>query len=248
MSASKQSPSPPRHEEGVWAAPVNKLDVEGHPSGLMNIHVEGRRLMSPMQGFGQMWQKTYRIRLDGAAVSPQEAIADWKAHYPAYWPAGNTFYAPQHDIEVGEVAVLNLKGPANLPLATGVRVIYSDDDSFAFMTPQGHMFAGVITYSAFEEQGATVLQIQALIRASDPVYEASFRLGFGHKAEDAFWFDTLRNLAAHLGAPDAEPEVSAVCIDPRVQWSEAGNVWYNAAIRSGLYMPVFLAKRLLGRA
>ena len=27
-------------------------------------------------------------------------------------------------------------------------VIYADDESFSFMTPQGHMFAGMITFSA----------------------------------------------------------------------------------------------------
>jgi hypothetical protein len=25
-------------------------------------------------------------------------------------------------------------------------------------------------------------------------------------------------------------------VDPRVQWSEAKNVWHNAAIRTGLYL------------
>ena len=47
-------------------------------------------------------------------------------------------------------------------LSTGVRVIYADDESFSFMTPQGHMFAGMITFSAFDDDGVTVIQIQAL--------------------------------------------------------------------------------------
>jgi hypothetical protein len=40
-------------------------------------------------------------------------------------------------------------------LSTGVMVIYADDKSFTFMTPEGHMFAGWITFSAMEQDGAT---------------------------------------------------------------------------------------------
>ena len=102
------------------------------------------------------------------------------------------------------------------------------------MTPEGHMFAGMITFSAHQEDG-TVAQVQALIRANDPFFEAAFRLGFGHKAEDAFWHQTLKNLAAYFGAPGNVTQ-KVVLVDPRVQWSQAGNIWHNSAIRTGMYM------------
>jgi hypothetical protein len=102
------------------------------------------------------------------------------------------------------------------------------------MTPEGHMFAGMITFSAHEQDG-TVAQIQALIRANDPIYEATFRLGFGHKKEDAFWHQTLTNLAAYFGAHGSVTQ-QTVLVDPRMQWSQARNVWHNAAIRTGLYL------------
>ena len=110
------------------------------------------------------------------------------------------------------------------------------------------MFSGMITFSAYDDDGVTVIQIQALIRASDPVIEVSFRLGFGHKQEDQFWFDTLSNLAAHFGSQGQQPTLSTVCVDRRVQWSEASNVWHNSAIRSAVYMPVHFTKRLFSRA
>ena len=31
-----------------------------------------------LQGFGKMWQKTYRIRLEGAGVTPADVIQAWK--------------------------------------------------------------------------------------------------------------------------------------------------------------------------
>jgi hypothetical protein len=237
--------NPPSRDTNNWAKPVDKLDIDSVPDEAMNLNVQGRRPTGPLQGFGQLWQKTYQIRLEGVSVTPQAVIKAWKANFGGFWPDGNYFYSQITEITPGGVALLNVAAPGGMKLSTGVRVIYADDESFAFMTPQGHMFAGMITFSAYDDSGVTVIQIQALIRASDPIYEASFRLKFGHKAEDQFWFDTLRNLAAHFGAPDREPTLNSVCVDKRVQWSEAGNIWHNAAIRSAVYTPIHMTKKLL---
>ena len=40
--------------------------------------------------------------------------------------------------------------PGKMKLSTGVMVLYADEESFTLMTPQGHMFAGWITFSATE--------------------------------------------------------------------------------------------------
>ena len=42
-----------------WAKKVSILNVSEVPEGAINLNVEGRRLTSPIQGFGKMWQKTY---------------------------------------------------------------------------------------------------------------------------------------------------------------------------------------------
>ena len=90
------------------------------------------------------------------------------------------------------------------------------------MTPEGHMFASMITFSA-NPQDCTVARIPALIRASDLLYELTLRLGLG-KLEANFWMQTLRNLAAHFGASGSEPTIKMVMVDPRVQWREAKNI------------------------
>jgi hypothetical protein len=175
-----------------------------------------------------------------------EVITEWKANFPRFWPEGNRFYGSLTGIAPGEVAVLNLAGPGRVPLSTGIMVIYADDESFSFMTPQGHMFAAFITFSAYEDGGATVAQVQALIRASDPIYEIGCRIGLVHKMEDEFWHKTLMALGAHFGVT-AHVSQQVTCVDPRVQWSETRNIWHNAAIRSALYTPVHAVRRLLGR-
>jgi hypothetical protein len=232
--------TPSRQED--WASPVGRLKVTGLQAGAVNLNVDGRKITGPVQGFGQMWQKTYTIRLAGSPVTPQELIQGWKDHFSSFWPQGNRFYGRSASIAPGQVAVLNLAGPGGINppgggpmISTGIMVIYADDDSFSFMTPEGHMFAGMITFSAIREGEVTVAQIQALVRASDPMYELMFRVGIGHKMEDDFWMQTLRNLAVHFKASGSQPELHRSVVDPRLQWSEAKNIWQNAAIRTTFY-------------
>jgi hypothetical protein len=228
----------------AWAKPVEHLEVAGVEPGAKGINVAGRRPTSPIQGFGRMWQKSYRVRLEGAQASPAEVVAVWKRDFPTFWPKGNRFFAPLAGIQPGEVAVIDLSMPGRLKLSTGVLVMYADDESFTLMTPQGHMFAGWITFSAFKQDGVTVAQAQVLMRASDPLYEVGMTMG-GHRQEDRHWEHTLRSLASAFGV-DGEVSTETLCVDKRRQWSNAGNVWHNAGIRSGMFMamaPMRLAAR-----
>jgi hypothetical protein len=181
-----------------------------------------------------MWQKTYRVRLQGTDVRPIEVIKVWKENFPRFWPAGNRFYGPITGIAPGEVALLNLAMPGGMALSTGVVVLYADEESFTLMTPQGHIFAGWITFSAFEEDNSTIVQTQVLMRANDPLYELGLRLG-GHKTEDRFWQYTLKALATHFDVVEAQVETRVVCIDSRMQWSGIRNIWHNAAMRTTIY-------------
>jgi len=241
---SSNSPSDKqKSSEQAWAKPTDHLHVEHEmPRGSINLNVDGRQLTNPLQGFGQMWQKTYRIKLiaprvpaTGKAAAPQDIIAGWKANFPKFWPRGNNFYAPLTEIQPGEVAVLNLKGPGGMPLSTGVRVIYADDEQFSFMTPQGHMFAGMITFSSEQEAGDLFAQVQALIRASDPAWEFFFKLGIIGKQEDQFWSATLKNLAEYFGST-GKVELKSQLVDSRWNWGAAKNITHNAAMWSGIYV------------
>jgi hypothetical protein len=226
--------------EGTWARPVDHLD-SSQVQGGVNINVDGKQLAGPLRGFGQLWKKTYSIRLNQGDLTPQQVVETWRTRFPQYWPKGNRFYGPQAGIASGSVAVLNLAGPGGVtapggrPLvSTGILVIYTDDESFSFMTPEGHIFGGMITFSAHADEGI-VAQIQALIRANDPLYELGLRLGVIHKSEDKFWRHILKNLAADFGQQVEVQQVN-VLIDPSVQWPQAGNIWQNAAIRTGIYL------------
>jgi hypothetical protein len=226
----------PRESRDVayWARYAETLKVSSVAEGATNINVDGRRAVGPLQGFGKMWQKTYRVRLPGAGVTPAEVIEAWKARYQDFWPEGHRFYAPLAGIAPGEVALISGSMPGGVKLSTGVMVLYADEESFTLMTPQGHPFSGWITFSSYEEEeGIPIVQAQVLMRANDPLYEIGLRMG-GHKIEDEMWRKTLENLAAHFGVHEPV-ETNVVCVDPRLQWNQYRNVWHNAGIRSVFY-------------
>ena len=243
--------SQPGHDprDAAWAKPVGHLKVEAGPAGAMNINVEGREVVGPLQGFGQLWQKTYWVRLVGVKRSPQEVMADWKQNFPKFWPKGNKFYPSLVGIAPGEVALLSLAMPGGVRLSTGMLVLYVDDVAFTLMTPQGHMESGWITFSTFDEDGVTVAQVQSIARANDPMYEIGFML-FAHGVQEKFWHDTLTGLAAYLGL-QGQVQTCKTCVDPRWQRSQARNLWHNAAMGTGMYLrlaPVRWVRGLFSRS
>jgi hypothetical protein len=236
--AKKEVPpsGPTTRDAANWANLTPSLKLGEVPAEARNINVTGRRQTSPLQGFGKMWQKSYLVSLPGVEVTPEEVIATWKEEFQTFWPEGNHFYGPLTGIAPGDVALLNLSMPGKLKLSTGVLVLYADEESFTFMTPEGHMFAAFITFSAFKDKDEnTAAKVHVLLRANDPIFEMGLAMG-GHRKEDHFWTHTMTALASHFGVSEASIDTQVVCVDKRRQWRKAGNLRYNSALRSAAYM------------
>jgi hypothetical protein len=221
-------------DSASWARKVDRLEVDHRSErvGVRGTNVAGRRLTGPVQGFGKMWQKTYRMDA-GSQITPEQAIATWREHFPEFWPKGNRFAGALTGINPGDVALLDLSIGGGVKLSTGVFVLYADAESFTLMTPQGHMFAGWITFSAEREGDTTTVQAQVLMRANDPLYEVAMTLG-GHRKEDKFWAATLTALGRRLGLADPRVETRSTCVDSKRQWRHSRNVWHNSMVRSVL--------------
>jgi len=219
-----------------WARSSGPLSVCGIPARALNLNVQGRHTTGPARGFGRLWDKRYRLVVQHKGLDPAAIVARWKAEFPSFWPAGNRFYpSAGAAIVPGTVAVLNLKLPGGLVLATGLRVIYADRTSFSFMSIEGHVLAGFITFSCFTEGESTIIQIHPLFRATDPLMELGFRLGAAAQ-EDRFWHQTLINLSRRL-CLEGQIQQRDLLLDARLQWREIGNIRFSAAIRSALAMP-----------
>ena len=195
----------------------------------------GKRVAGPIQGFGQMWQKTFSVRLEGVTTTPEQLVAHWKERFPTFWPKGSTFYAPLAGIAPGEVALLEVPPLPGSPIkmSTGVMVIYADDESFAFMTPEGHALSAWITFSGYRDGDTTIAQVQALERTSDPFIELSYIFG-ANRMNDRFWEQTLENLARSMGVAAPTVQAQKVCVDKRRQWRYVRNVRHSAAVNMAI--------------
>lgn len=229
-------------DDSNWAKPVKHLDPNVM-DGAVNANVRGRRLNAANGGFGRLFQKTFAVHL-GANVTPQAVIETWKTRFGDFWPKGQRMFLPATGIAPGEVGIINASVRGAPTMATGILVIYADDVSFSFMTPEGHPFAGPLTFSAhIDESGITVAQVQEITRASDPFWELAMMTPvLGDRMQNDIWRSTLTNLARHFGV-DAAVESKIVVVDGRRQWKNVKNIWHNAAIRSGLSAPLRLFRR-----
>ncbi len=217
-----------------WAKPVAKLKVSHGPREARGLNVTGRGVKSAVNGFGRLWQTIFRLHMNDPAIKEEQAVASLKQNFPSFQPSYNRFFPSPAGIQPGEIVLFDSITPAG-PISTGVMILYADERSFTFIAPQGHPECGTVSFSAYEADGQTVAQILGLARAGDPLYEGGFR-AVGSRVQARVWTHVLTSLAAHLGVP-ATIRTEATCIDPHPQWSQIGNVWYNAQIRTLMREP-----------
>jgi anti-anti-sigma factor len=234
-------PSVTNRAKDAWAEPVERLKIAEIPAGARNLNVEGRRLFGPLQGFGQLWQKTYRIGLRNSNLTPQEVIATWKLSVPKLKPPKKLFYPGSVGITPNALVLIDAQTPGG-PISTGVMVLYAGAESFTLMTPAGHPEAGWVTFSSYVEEGCTFAQVEVMARAGDPLYELAFRLA-GSKLQDGIWRHVLTALAEQLGT-SGDVQMDKTLLDHKLQWGRAWNIWYNAQLRTLLYSPITMFRSI----
>jgi hypothetical protein len=164
----------------------------------------------PIEGFGRMWQKTYRVRLPGCERTPAQVVTEWRLCCADLSPAER----------------------ARTSAATaGLVEVRAEPESLTFTTSPGHAVSRWVTFSAAESAGVVTAQVQELLRARDPLSELGLALG-GHRREERSWQHALAVLAAALGAQEAEVETHVVCVDRRRRWSRAAAFGRGATVPS----------------
>jgi anti-anti-sigma factor len=236
--ASAQPPVVKRSTDS-WAKAVERLNMGEIPAGALALNVQGRRLFGPLQGFGQLWLKTYRIGLRNNKLMPKEVIATWKQNVPKLKPPQKRFYPSAFGVRPNELVLIDAETQGG-PISTGVMVLYAGAESFTLMTVAGHPEAGWVTFSSYVEDGCTFAQVQVMARAGDPLYELAFRLA-GSKLQDQIWRHVLTTLATQLGT-SGEVQKHKTLVDPKLQWGRAWNIWYNAQLRTLLFSPITLLR------
>src|SRR5215212_7540239 len=96
MSSATTSPAAKQRRDTThWARSGVMLDVVDVPPGATNLNVDGQELSGALQGFGQLWQKTYRVRIPETVATPEQVMQAWKENFACFQPQDNHFHPPQ---------------------------------------------------------------------------------------------------------------------------------------------------------
>jgi hypothetical protein len=166
----------------------------------------------------------------------------WKENFARFQPPGNLFYPPLEGVIPGKFMFIDsplpimpprFDKPGVVPMTSGVMILYSDEQSFGVMTPEGFPVAGWNTFSVSEEDGTLFAQVQSFERASDPIYEFGFRIMGGAARQEFIWVDVLTQLCGAFRYQGSGGQIRMP--DPSIQWAYAKNIWNNAGVRTTLY-------------
>ena len=237
----ESSEPPVNRGQTSWAAPIDHISVKDVPEGATNLNLDGHRLVNPLQGFGPLWQKTYRIRMTGINRSSGEVMQVWKERFPEFHPKESRFYPSMAGIQPGEVLFIDGTVPALpntpsiLPVSSGVLVLYVDETSFTVMTPEGFPESGWNTFSVYSEGNNIYAQVESMARSTDPIYEFAFRFLGSAQQQERIWVHVLSHLAEALEVTGENVSVEKKCLDPKIQWTHAMNIWRNAGVKTVFY-------------
>ncbi len=218
-----------KQSDAGWAPLVSRLHMAEKPVGAFGWNMEGRRVTGQAHGFGPMWEKTYWLDIEQPAFTGKEVMLALQKHFVEFQPPVNSFYPTSRGIAPGEIILIDSRTPGGI-VSTGVMVLYKDDRSFTFITPQGHPESGWVTFSMDERHNSIYVQIQGLVRSSDPFFETAFALA-GAKLQETIWKHVLSSLAAYLGVNETV-QMKKCKPAGNYQWRKSFNIWFNAQIRS----------------
>src|SRR5438270_13003912 len=88
-------------DAAYWARVTSTLRISRVPTGALNLNVEGRHTIGPLQGFGQLWHKTYCVRLPDVSLTPAEVMRVLKEHFVRFQSPQNRFYPVGGAVEPG---------------------------------------------------------------------------------------------------------------------------------------------------
>ncbi|RMG86528.1 MAG: anti-sigma factor antagonist, partial [Candidatus Dadabacteria bacterium] len=110
---------------GEWAPLLGPARFQGEPpAGFLPRLVEGLPVQTPFTGFGEVWHKTYEIRLPGAGASVRRLAEELRTHLGELWPDGADLWLPGGEVVPGAVGLIRIRLPGGAPLVTGIRILH----------------------------------------------------------------------------------------------------------------------------
>jgi hypothetical protein len=151
-------------------------------------------------GHGPLFHRVYRTRIRETAMTPEEVIgrlaADPDRVAPTEFASFQKVRGQEGEMRVGDEYVVHMAGPWDGP----VRVIERTPTCFRLVTLEGHLEAGQIRFSAREEQGMIVFEIESWARSAGPIVHLLYdRLRMAKEVQLHMWTSMLQRIADMAG-------------------------------------------------
>jgi len=143
----------------------------GHgPSVEMSLRSD---VQGPRDGAGPLNHRTYRVHIADARCSPEDLIGELRRRPNDFSPTSFATFDPPPGAEgmsVDDELTVRLPGPWNGP------IVVTDVEPLLvrFETLDGHMEAGWIRFTAWQDRQSLVFEIESLARSGDPAFDVLY--------------------------------------------------------------------------
>ncbi len=151
-------------------------------------------------GTGPLVHRTYRTRMLGSDLDPQELVKRIGANPDRIAPSGFATFQKlgvAGPLALGDDYVVRMPGPWDGP----VRVVAAQPDAFRFATLRGHLEAGQIEFRACSDRGALEFTIESWARSGDRFSDLLYtHLRLAKEVQLHMWTSVLERIVKLAGA------------------------------------------------
>jgi hypothetical protein len=189
----------------LWrTVPMHRLEERGDAAADAPPGLPSSLALDDVQhscdGHGPLFHRVYRTRIRATAMTPEALLGrvagDPDCVAPTEFASFQKVRGENGEMRVGDEYVVHMAGPWDGP----VRVVERTLTSFRLATLAGHLEAGQIRFSASEEDGLVVFEIESWARSAGPVVHLLYdRLRMAKEIQLHMWTSMLQRIADMAG-------------------------------------------------
>ncbi|HEY7620948.1 MAG TPA: DUF1990 family protein [Solirubrobacteraceae bacterium] len=189
----------------IWrTVPLHRLEERGDAEGDAPPPLPSAAVLDEVQrpddGCGPLFHRRYRTRIRETAMTPEAVIArvaaDPDCVAPTEFASFKKVRGEEGQMQVGDEYIVHMAGPWDGP----VRVVERTPTCFRLVTLEGHLEAGQIRFSARDEDGMVLVEIESWARSAGPLVHLLYdRLRMAKEVQLHMWTSMLQRIADMAG-------------------------------------------------
>ena len=189
----------------IWrTVPLHRLEERGDPDADAPPPLPSEVSLDEVQraddGHGPLFHRVYRTRIRETTMTPEAVLgrvaADPDCVAPTEFASFKKVQGDDGEMRVGDEYIVHMAGPWDGP----VRVVERTATCFRLATLEGHLEAGQIRFSARDEDGMVVFEIESWARSAGLLVHLLYdRLRMAKEVQLHMWTSTLQRVSEVAG-------------------------------------------------